>query len=535
MEQAEWAQRDSQAAPDGGVEWRSTADGLTPFVAKSGRAADWAPQPGSQVAFLHCPTYEVLYEGTRGPGKTDALLMDFVQHCGPERTLDNGVQMSGFGEQWRGVLFRRTYPELRDVIDKSLVWFKRFVPGATYNHSEHYWTWPTGERLFFRHFSRESDYWSFHGHAYPWLGWEELTTWPDDRGYRKMQSTNRGTHRGMPRKLRSTTNPYGVGHNWVKARWRLPLLFGLPDGVGPLIKDSRDMEGELEPPRRAIHGELTENRILLEADPTYISKLRAAARNPAELRAWLYGDWNIVAGGMFDDLWNGRYHVLSRFPFALIPESWRLDRSYDHGQSKPFSVGWWAESSGERLEYNGRVYGPVRGDIIRIAEWYGWNGRPNEGVNMLSTDIAIGIKERERDWGLRSPRDGRMAYSRVRPGPADSSIFDEFEPNKSVAGDMLREGVRWEPADKGPGSRKQGWEQIRKLLKGALPAPGGPRENPGLFVLDRCEQSIRTVPTLPRDVDKDPDDVDTESEDHVGDEWRYRVRRKKREIATGRF
>jgi hypothetical protein len=517
----------SVAVPWGGVEWRDGKSGLTPFVCKSGAQADWAPQEGSQVEFLMCPTYEVLYEGTRGPGKTDALLMDFVQHVGPARTVD-GVQQSGFGENWRGVLFRRTYPELRDVIDKSLVWFKRFVPGATYNHGEHYWTWPTGERLFFRHFSRESDYWSYHGHAYPWLGWEELTTWPDDHGYRKMQSTNRGTVRGMPRKLRSTTNPYGVGHNWVKLRWRLPLLD--QQIAGPLIMDSRDQEGELEPPRRAIHGELSENKILLDADPTYISKLRAAARSPAELKAWLYGDWNIVAGGMFDDLWNPRVHVLPRFPFALIPESWRLDRSYDHGQSAPFSVGWWAESSGERFAYNGRAYGPIRGDLIRIAEWYGWNGRANEGVTMAARDIAIGIKERERDWGLRG-----ATGSRVRPGPADTNIFDEYEPTRSVAGDMQREGVRWEPADKGPGSRKQGWEQIRKMLRAALPVEGGTRENPGLFVLDRCEQFTRTVPVLPRDVDKDPDDVDTEAEDHIGDETRYRTRRKRRDIAVGKY
>lgn len=511
-----------------GVEWRTSKDGLTPFVCKSGRQADWAPQPGSQVAFLKCPTYETLYEGTRGPGKTDTLLMDFVQHVGAERRNENGVQQAGFGEAWRGILFRRTYPELRDVIDKSQAWFKRFVPAAAYNAGEHYWTWPTGERLFFRHFAKEADYWSYHGHAYPWLGWEELTTWPDDKGYRKMQSTNRGTKPGMPRKLRATTNPYGVGHNWVKLRFRLPMGVGLV--AGPLITDSRDLGGELEPPRRAIHGELQENQILLQADPTYISKLRAAARSPAELRAWLYGDWNIVAGGMFDDLWNPRVHVLPRLPFGLLPETWRLDRSYDYGSSKPFSVGWWAQSNGERLAYNGRVYGPVRGDLIRIAEWYGWNGVPNEGVRMSARDVAIGIKERESDWGLRN-----KLGSRVHPGPADDSIFNDYEPDKSYAGDMQREGIRWERADKGKGSRVQGWNQIRKLLQGALPVDGLPRENPGLFVLDRNEQFIRTVPVLPRDVDKDPDDVDTEAEDHVGDEVRYRVRRKQREVAVGRY
>ena len=51
---------------------------------------------------------------------------------------------------------------------------------------------------------------------------------------------------------------------------------------------------------------------------------------------------------------------------------------------------------------------------------------------------------------------------------------------------------------------------------------GGAREYPGLFVFNTCDHFIRTMPTLPRD-DRDLDDVDTDSEDHVADEVRYRV------------
>lgn len=502
--------------PWDGVEWRKTEEGLRAFYRE--KQVAWAPQPGSQVAFLTSPIFETLYEGTRGPGKTDALIMDFAQHTG-----------LGYGQNWRGLLFRRTYKELRDVIDKSLAIFPRvFGNRATYNHSEHYWKWNTGEALYFDQFMRLSDYDKYHGHAYPWQGWEELTNWPDDRGFRKMQSCCRAPVKDMPRKVRATTNPFGVGHNWVKLRYRLPIAPGRVKGQ--VIRNSYDFEGQLEPERVAVHGELKENRVLLEADPGYVSRIRAAASSPAELRAWLYGDWNIVAGGMFDDLWDPRVHVLPNFPLNKVPEGWRLDRAYDHGQSAPFSVGWYAQSNGERFEWNGVLYGPVRGDIIRIAEWYGWNGRPNEGLRMQSRNIARGIKDREMDWGLRS-----KTSSRVRPGPADTSIFDDYEPQKSVAGDMSAEGVRWEKADKGPGSRVQGWTQIRKLLGGALPQKDSTRENPGLFVLERCEQFVRTVPVLPRDVEKDPDDVDTDAEDHVGDEVRYRVRRKQVEVSTGRY
>ena len=70
---------------------------------------DWVPQPGSQEAFVNCPIGEALIEGPRGGGKTDGLLMDFAQHVG-----------KGYGAEWRGILFRRTFPELSDVIQKSL-------------------------------------------------------------------------------------------------------------------------------------------------------------------------------------------------------------------------------------------------------------------------------------------------------------------------------------------------------------------------------------------------------------------------------
>ncbi len=82
---------------------------------------------------------------------------------------------------------------------------------------------------------------------------------------------------------------------------------------------------------------------------------------------------------------------------------------------------------------------------------------------------------------------------------------------------MANLGVSWIRADKRPGSRINGWELLRERLKNSLSGEG-----PGLYVFNTCRQFIRTVPVLPRDEDK-PDDADTEAEDHVADEVRYRV------------
>jgi hypothetical protein len=226
---------------------------------------------------------------------------------------------------------------------------------------------------------------------------------------------------------------------------------------------------------------------------------------------------------MFGDVWVPTIHLVR--PFTL-PASWALDRSFDWGSSKPFSVGWWAESDGSDFrDADGKWRSSVRGDLFRIREWYGCTQKANEGLKLLATDIAKGIVERELLWGL---------HGKVKSGPADNSIFD-VQNGMCIADDMERKvrmddgteyrGISWERANKSPGSRKTGWEQMRKMFKDALPNKDGrPREYPGLFAFDTHNpHRVRCVPVLPRS-EKDMDDVDTDAEDHNGDETRYRVR-----------
>jgi hypothetical protein len=231
------------------------------------------------------------------------------------------------------------------------------------------------------------------------------------------------------------------------------------------------------------------------------------------IKAWRFGLWDIVAGGMFDDLWDQAAHVLPPFK---IPESWSLNRSFDWRSSRPFSVGWWAVSDGTTAP-NGKTY--ARGSLFRVAEWYGWiSGKPNEGSKMLAVDVAKGILDREAQMGIKG---------RVRQGPADSSIFDT-ENGMGIAADVQKAGVRWERADKSPGSRKNGWERVRMYLKAARDKPG---EEPGLYVFQTCRQFFRTVPMAPRDP-VDPDDLDSTCEDHIADDTRYELLHVKRTLTS---
>lgn len=451
---------------------------------------DWIALPGSQRLFLSSPVFETLYEGTRGPGKTESLLMKFARHCG-----------RGFGSYWRGIIFRQTYKQLTDAVIKTQRWFPRFFPGIKYNGSDFTWTWPGGEQLLLRYMKSPADYWNYHGHEYPFIGWEELTNWSTGECYESMKSCSRSSLPGMPRIYDSTANPFGVGHGWVKQ------YFIDPAPSGKIIRTPTGS-------RVSIHGSVLENKPLLEADPDYLNKLRSIA-NSAKRRAWLHGDWNIVAGGMFDEVWDADVNVIY-LPF-VAGRTWSVMRSFDWGSSKPFSVGWWAVSDGTPCQVGGETRHMGKGSLVRIGEWYGWNGEANVGLHMTSDRIGAGIVEREQTMGI---------HDTCEPGPADASIFDMVD-GKCIADTLALCGAPFVPAAKGPGSRKNGWEEMRTMMSAAL----DPRDNdsgaclsedPALFVLSSCRQFLRTVPVLPRDA-TDMDDVDTESEDHIGDEARYMV------------
>lgn len=451
--------------------------------------ATWTALPGSQTLFLTCPLREVCYSGTRGPGKTDSMLMAFAQHCG-----------KGYGMHWRGIIFRKEYKHLDDIITKSKRWFNQIVsanrPRFLSSQGSMKWVWPNGEELLFRTFSSPDDYWNYHGHEYPFIGWEELTSWANIDCYESMMSCNRTSRPGgLPLQVRSTTNPYGVGHNWVKAYFIDPAPYGTP------IYNS---EGQA---RVTLFGSVNENKYL---DKEYIKTLNALT-DPNKRKAWLYGSWDITSGGIFDDLWVRSRHVL---PMFNVPASWRIDRSFDWGSSRPFSVGWWAESDGAPALVGGIERHFERGSLIRMDEWYGCTGKPNEGLRMTASAVAEGIIRREAEMKVKP-----------RPGPADSAIYAVTD-GVSIGQNMSKAGVTWTLADKRAGSRKNGWELIRSRLE----AVANSEEKPGIYVMDNCRDFIRTFPSLPRDK-RDPDDIDTEAEDHIADEVRYRCLAPKREAS----
>lgn len=436
---------------------------------------------------------EILYGGAAGGGKSHLFRVAAIYWA----WKIPGLQV---------YLFRRELPDLRknhmDGPTSFPVLLDPLIQAGLccINYSDLYIKFRNGSKIHLCHCQHEKDMWGYQGAEMHLLIMEEITQFTA-KIYRYIRSRVRLGAMEIPEEFAHLfprvlcgANPGGVGHNWVKATW---VDFAPPMEVKKAVGDGGFL-------RQYIPAKLEDNPTLL-ADPGYEDRISAIG-DAALVKAMRDGNWDIVAGGMFDDVWNLDIHSIPPFD---IPTGWRIDRSFDWGSSKPFSVGFWAESDGtEATLADGTKKAWPRGTLFRIGEIYGWNGQPNEGCRKLAVEVARDIVAYLKDvpWG-----------GRCLPGPADNSIFDA-ENGVCIADDMAKLGVRWERSDKSPGSRKTGWEAIRKRFKAGLKHP---MEDPGMFTFDTCRHFIRTVPTLPRD-DKKTDDVDTNAEDHVGDETRYR-------------
>lgn len=439
--------------------------------------AIWTPQP-KQLAFMARPEYECLYGGAAGGGKSDALLCEALRQI--------------HIPHYRGLILRKTYPQLSELIDRSRELYGQAFPKAKYNGTEHCWTFPSGAKIYFGSMQYVKDRVNYQGKRYDYIAFDELTHFQWEE-YSYMFSRNRPSGPGTRCYIRAATNPGGIGHGWVKDRFITAAPPMTP------IESKMEVDGpcgkriSVTRKRVFVPSTVFDNKALLENDPSYIANLSMLPE--AEKNALLYGSWDSFDGQVFrewrndpahyeDQRWT---HVISPFP---IPPHWRMWRGFDFGYAKPFSVGWYA------ADEDGRIY--------RIAEYYGCTGTPNVGVKINPAEIAAEIRRIESEHPCLK---GRHIM-----GVADPSIFDESR-GESVAAMMERSPnfVYWSPGDN---TRLAGKMQYHYRL--AFDDDGQPM----FQVFDTCKHFIRTIPSLVYD-DKHVEDINTDQEDHIYDECRY--------------
>ena len=401
-----------------------------------------------QRAFLDAAADEVLFGGAAGGGKSYAQMIDAFSFA---------MRYPGS----RQLILRRTLPELeKSLIRVALQLFPRAL--YRYQASRYVGEFRNGSVLDFGHCHAEDDVFRYQSAEYDVIRFDELTHFTEQM-YRYLISRVRGAN-AFPKQVKSSTNPGGVGHAWVKARF---IDIGAPDVV-------HACEGGT---RLFLPSRVQDNKFLMRADPGYVRRLENLSSR--DRRALLYGDWDIFDGQYFTE-WDRARHVVAPFE---IPAGWRRYFTMDYGLD--MLAGYWIA-----LDEAGNAY--VYREIYRSG--------------LIISEAARAIRELDEPgvYAYLAPPD--LWNRRQDTGKSAAQIFAEH-------------GV---PVVRARNERVQGWLALREWL--AVRDDEFGARAPRLRVCANCVNLIRTLPAVLVD-QKNPNDVAREPHEltHAPDAIRYFV------------
>ncbi len=436
----------------------------------------WKPQEGPQTEFLKCTEDEVLFSGGRGSGKSDCLIVDPLRYCA--------------NKNFRGLVIRRTMPELRELISRAKQIYPAAYPKTKWKEMEKMFIFPSGARMEFGFCDSEDDLERYRGQEYTWLGIDEITQFPNSNILEKLKASLRSTDPSLPIHIRATTNPTGAGRGWVKDRWTNLA----PPGVRIIIppKDmskvqeylqsagfESDAISKMSVTRKWFNSTVKDNPILLKSNPQYVATL-ASLENESLRKQWLEGDWDSAEGVAFSEF-NEAVHVVRPFE---IPGNWYKFRACDWGYGSMAVCLWLA------VDFNNNVY---------VYREYTATGVNAEDFGNKVLDLEM--------------------YERISKGVLDGSCFAQRGEIGETPGDtMMRLGLRWIPADRSKGSRASSKVLVHKYLQRDIETG-----EPKLKIFNNCPELIRELGTLM--LDDTLEDVDTSKKsklpDHAYDALRY--------------
>ena len=425
----------------------------------------FTPNKGPQVDFLAAPEKEVLYGGAAGGGKSFAMLVDLLRYA------SNGNH--------RALLLRRTLSELTELVDQSRKLYPKAFPGAIFRESKNTWSFPSGATALFSYVDKDSDVTRYQGQSFTWIGVDELGQYPTPYVWNYLRSRLRTTDSGIETYMRASANPGGVGGWWLKKMFVDPAppnepFWATDIDSGKILKYGPYHPVHADRPlyhRRFIPARLTDNPFLMESGE-YETMLLSLPE--VERRRLLEGDWDVADGAAFSEF-DRRIHVVEPFE---VPYNWPRLRAADYGYSSPSCVLWGA------VDWDGTIW------IYRELYNKGYTGEALAHlVNALEVDDPL-----------------------MQISVLDGSCWSLHGTGPSIAETMIRNGVRWIPADK---NRIPGKIELHRRL-----ALNERTDEPRLKIFATCTNLVRTLPTIPLSR-TNSEDVDTKAEDHAYDALRY--------------
>ena len=403
---------------------------------------------GPQEDFLAAGETDVLYGGAAGGGKSYAMLVD------PLRFAHRAAH--------RGLIIRRSMPELRELIDKSRELYPKAFPGCKYKEVEKLWNFPSGAKIEFGFLERDADVYRYQGQAYSWIGFDEITHLPTEFAWNYLASRLRTTDPEIQVYMRCTANPGGAGATWVKKRYIDPA---------PSYESFIGADGLT---RKFIPARLQDNPFLA-TDGRYEQMLKALP--PTQRQQLLDGNWDVSEGAAFTEF-VPQLHVITPFE---IPVHWERIKGIDYGYASESACIWGAVD-------------PSDGTLIIYRELY--------RKGLLGTDLADLITNME------------LVDPFSVPGVLDTACWSRTGTTGPTIGEtLIRAGHKLRRADK---NRIQGKIQIHEYLK--VMQSGRPR----IQIFNTCPNLIRELQSIPLDK-KNPEDVDTHAPDHAYDALRYLI------------
>ena len=295
----------------------------------------WKPHEGTQqVQFMKADTFEVLFGGQAGPGKSeclvrDALGIDRYKLANPKRphSISNG--------RYNAILFRRTFNRLEGadgLIARSKQWYGDY--GGTYNEGRHVWTFPSGAKVYFGHMEHDKSKQIYQGWQFAWIGFDELTEFLLSQYMYLFTRCRVPVDSGLKCFVRAATNPGNEGHTWVKKRFitqgivNLEAQFAMVDETDTRVSDSHpDALGRMFIPATmsdnpALDADVYRRRILLNSDPVERAQL-------------LEGDWDIISteGKLYPN-WSYDNITAEAEYNPDLPVIWGVDDGYTQGQGR---------------------------------------------------------------------------------------------------------------------------------------------------------------------------------------------------------
>ena len=246
-----------------------------------------------QRSFLDLDCLEAFYGGAAGGGKSEALLMAALQY----------VHVPGYA----ALILRKDTQRLQlagGLIPRSLEWLSN--SGAVWNASRRQWTFASGATITFGYLAHPLDKYRYGSSEFQFIAFDELTEFAEEDYLFLFSRLRKVKELGVPLRMRSASNPGGVGHVWVKGRFvaardQVSGIRGHKD-IDPsssLIPDPCPLTPAFIPARIADNPGLSEKEYR-----------RSLAHLPAVLRERLMnGDWSVQEEGVFQQQWL-RYYAL---------------------------------------------------------------------------------------------------------------------------------------------------------------------------------------------------------------------------------